>query len=103
MRKLDNKSCEGLRLQVKRDSQEKLEKPIGTTPDFSQLFMKLREAKSMKFCTQVPRTCLHKRLVFDFHNSVHKFKPINIRYLLNLHFLKKMAHIKHAEAYKKHK
>ena len=42
MRKLDNESCEGLLLQVKRDSQEKLEKLIGKTPDFSKLFMTLR-------------------------------------------------------------
>ena len=69
----------------------------------------------MKFCTQVPRTWLHKRLVFDFHlfaqigrwrreiQTVHKFQPLNIRYLLNLHFLQKMAHVKHAQAYKEHK
>ena len=25
------------------------------------------EAKGMTYCTQVPRTCVHKRLVFDFH------------------------------------
>ena len=52
----------------------------------------------MKFCTQVPRTCLHKRLVFDFHlfayigrqrfefQTVHKFQPIHRKYLLNLPF-----------------
>ena len=55
----------------------------------------------MKFCTQVPRTCVHKRLVFDFHlfaeigrkrcefQTVHKFQPIHIKYLLNLHILQK--------------
>ena len=37
----------------------------GKTPDFSQLFMKLRVY--MKFCTHVPRTCVNKRLVLDFH------------------------------------
>ena len=45
-------------------STRKLEKPVGKTPDFSQLIMKLR---GMKFCTHVPRTCVHKRLVLDFH------------------------------------
>ena len=75
----------------------KLEKPIDKTPNLSKLFMKL----SIKFCTQVTRMCLQKCLVFDFHlfaqighqrcefQTVHKFQPINIRYLLNLHFVKK--------------
>ena len=35
--------------------------------------------------------------------TVHKFQPIHIKYLLNLHIFKKMAHIKHAQVYKEHK
>ena len=41
----------------------KLEKPIGKMPDF----LSCCEAKGMIFCTQVPRTCVHKRLVLDFY------------------------------------
>ena len=41
-KKLDNKSCEGLHLQRCHRFTTKLGKPIGTTPDFSQLFMELR-------------------------------------------------------------
>ena len=32
-----------------------------------QFFSAIYEGKGMKFCTQVPRTCVHKRLVLDFH------------------------------------
>ena len=35
--------------------------------------------------------------------TVHKIQPINRRRLPNLQFLKKMAHNKHAKAYKEHK
>ena len=54
----------------------------------------------MTFCTHVPRTCVHKRLILDFHlfaqigsymrefQTVHKIQPINIRYLPNLQFFK---------------
>ena len=35
--------------------------------------------------------------------TVHKFQPIHIKYLLYLPFLKKKARIKHAQAYKEHK
>ena len=31
------------------------------------LFSVVYEAKSVEFCTQVPRTCVQKRLVLDFH------------------------------------
>ena len=70
MKKLDNKSRERLRLRV-RQFHTKIEKPIGKTPDLSQLFMKLGArggggARGMKFCTQVPRTYVYKRLVLDF-------------------------------------
>ena len=53
-------------------------------------------AKGMKFCTDIPRTCVHKRLVLDFHlfawigfqrrkfHTVHKIQPMNIRHLPNL-------------------
>ena len=41
----------------------KLEKPMGKTPHF---FSVVHEANGMIF-TQVPRTCVHKRLVVDFH------------------------------------
>ena len=34
--------------------------------------------------------------------TVHKFSTFYIKYLLNL-YIKKMAHIKHAQAYKEHK
>ena len=65
MRKLDNKSCEGLRLRVVNDRfTRKLEKPVGKTPDF---FSVVYESKDMKFCTQVPKTCVHKRFILDFH------------------------------------
>ena len=47
-----------------RQIHKKLEKPIGKTPRFSQLSMKL---KGKKFCTHVPRTCVHKLLVLNFH------------------------------------
>ena len=53
----------------------------------------------MKFCTQVPRTCMHKTLALDFHlfaqiwswttfefQTVYKIQPIYIRYLPNLQF-----------------
>ena len=40
MRKLDNKSCDGLRLSKDRFTR-KLEKPVGETPNFPQLFMKV--------------------------------------------------------------
>ena len=30
-------------------------------------FTNVYEAKGMKFCTQVPRACVHKRLVLDFN------------------------------------
>ena len=64
----------------------------------ARFFSVVYGAKGMKFCTQVARSCVHKRLVFDFHlfakigrkrrefQTVHKFQPINIRYLLKLHF-----------------
>ena len=67
----------------------KLEKPISKT----HLFTVVYEAKGMKLCTQVPRICVHKCLVLDFHlfgrigfkmlefQTVHKIKPINIMYL----------------------
>ena len=35
--------------------------PIGS------FFSVVYEAKGMKLCTQVPKTCVHKRLVLDFH------------------------------------
>ena len=70
----------------------------------------------MKFCTLVPRTCMHKHLVSDFHfftkngsqgyefQTVQKIEPINIINLPNLQFfLKKIGHIKHAQAYKEHR
>ena len=42
----------------------KLVKPIIRNARF---FSVVYEAKGMKFCTQVPRTCVHKHLVLDFH------------------------------------
>ena len=69
----------------------KLEKPIGNAAFFSVVY----EAKGMKFFTQVPRTCVDKSLVLDFHlfakmeskrpefQTVHKIQLINIRYLPN--------------------
>ena len=63
----------------------------------------------MKFCTQVPRTCVHQPLslsfsfyLIEFHTG-HKIQPINIKYLPNLQFLSKMAHKKHTQTYKEHK
>ena len=65
------------------------------------MFSAVYEGKGMKFCTQVARTCVHKRSVLDFHlfaligtyrrefQTVHKIQPINIRYLPNLQFFKK--------------
>ena len=47
----------------------------------------------MKFCTQFPRICAHKRFVLDF----------NIRYLPDLQFLRKMAHNEHAQEHTEHK
>ena len=44
----------------------KLEKHIGKTPDF----LSCCDAKGMKFCTQVLRTCVHKCLVFICSNLV---------------------------------
>ena len=96
MRKLDNKSCEGLHLQVKRDSQENLKNLYVKHTIFPVVY----EAKGMTFCTHVPRTCLQKRLILDFHlfarirsqrcefQAVHKIQPINIRYLPNQQFFK---------------
>ena len=66
MRKLDNKSCDGLRLRVKADSKENLKKTVGKIPDCSVVY----EAKGTKCCTQVPSTCIRKRLVLDFHSFV---------------------------------
>ena len=52
----------------------------------------------MKFCTQVPKTCMYKRLALDFHlfaligswtrefQKLHKIQPISIKYLSNLQF-----------------
>ena len=56
-------SCEALHLQGQDIFTRKLEKPIGKTPNFSQFF----KAKGMKFCTQVPRTCVHKLLFLELH------------------------------------
>ena len=63
MRKLDNKPCEGLRLRVKADSQENLKNLKAKRSILSVVY----EAKGMKFCIQVPRTCVDKRFVLDFH------------------------------------
>ena len=39
----------------------------------------------MKFCTQVPRTCVHKRLVFDFHLFAKSgVRGVNFRQYTNL-------------------
>ena len=43
----------------------KHEKPAGKTP--AGFFSVVYEAKGLKFYTQVPRTCVHKCLVLDFH------------------------------------
>ena len=64
MRKLDNKSCEGLCFASKDSFTPKLEKPTGKTSDFVSVVYK---ASGMKFCAQVPRTCVRKHLVLDFH------------------------------------
>ena len=54
----------------------------------------------MKFCTHVPRTCVHESLVLNFPlfayirswrrevQTVHKDQLINERYLKNLQFIK---------------
>ena len=59
----------------------------------------------MKFCTKVPRTCVHQRLVLDFHffclNRVLETLISDSTQICN--FLKKMAHNKHGQAYKEHK
>ena len=60
----NNKRCGIIKSSLHGPFTRKLEKPIGQMPDFSQLFMKL---KGMKFCTQVPRTCVDKRLFLEFH------------------------------------
>ena len=103
MRKFDNKSCEGIMLMSKESFTPKLEKAIGKVPSF----LSCCEAKGMKPCTQVLRTCMHKCLVLDFHlfaqiwfqrlrfQTVHKIQPI-------CNFLKKMTHNKHAQACKEH-
>ena len=54
VRELDYNSCEALHLHGK-------EKPIGKNAPF---FSVVYEAKGMKFCTQVPRTCAH---ILDFY------------------------------------
>ena len=33
----------------------------------TQFFSVVYEGKSMKFCAQAPKTCIHKRYVLDFH------------------------------------
>ena len=48
MRKLDNQSCEGLRLRVKTDSHQNLKNFEVRGPTF------LYEAKGVKFCIQLP-------------------------------------------------
>ena len=42
----------------------KLVKHVGKTPDF---FSVVYEDEGMKSCTQVPRTCMDKHLVLNFH------------------------------------
>ena len=62
MRKLDNKSCEGLRLRVKTDSQESLKKPTGKTHDFSQLFMKLTTESRFRATCSCASALLHRNM-----------------------------------------
>ena len=59
----------------------KYEKPSGNTSQFSWLFYIV---KGMKFCTQVPRTCVQKRVVLDFHlfvlkirSQMHEFQTVH--------------------------
>ena len=48
---------------VKADSQENLKNLQVKHPFFSVVY----EAKGMKFCTQIPRACVRKHLILDFH------------------------------------
>ena len=76
MRKLDNTSCEGLRLQVKTVSHQNLKNYTQNARFFSVAY----EAKDMKFCTQVPRVCVHKRLVLHFIYLLESgFRDVNFR------------------------
>ena len=63
MTKLDNKSYEGLSLQVRTDSHQNL-KNLSVK---HQIFSVVYEVNGTKFCTHVPRTCVLERLVLDFH------------------------------------
>ena len=63
MRRLDNKSCEGLRLRVKTVSHQNLKN--SEVRELFSLFSIVYEAKDVKFRIQVPRTCVHKCFVLD--------------------------------------
>ena len=40
---------------------------VNSQENLKNLYSVVYEAKDMKFCRQVPRTYVHKRLVLDFH------------------------------------